>query len=143
MKLSFFLVIFFALTFFSGCKSGHKMRTVSPPEEVAPVVQNETEAEPVTVRTEGFSFELPQDRAVHDPNQYFVIIGSFRFSSNANTFKEKASEKGLNPFVLVSERGYHRIAAFSYSDEKQARAGVNYIRTKFPEYSDVWLLIRK
>lgn len=141
MKLSFILLIFFALSFFSGCKSGHKMRTVNPPEEVAPVDQNETEA--VTVRTESFSFELPQDRAVHDPNRYYVIIGSFRFSSNANTFKDKASERGLNPFVIVSERGYHRIAAFSYADEKQARAGVNSIRTNFPEYSDVWLLIRK
>jgi hypothetical protein len=142
MKLSFFLLLFFALSF-SGCKSGHKMRTVSPPEEIAPVVQNEKEAEPVTVRTESFSFELSQDGAVHDPNRFFVIIGSFRFSSNANTFKDKASEKGLNPFVIVSERGYHRIAAFSYADEKQARAGVKFIRANFPDYSDVWLLIRK
>ena len=142
MKLSFFLLLFFALSF-SGFKSCHKMRNVSPPEQVVHVVQNEKEAEPVTVRTESFSFELPQDGAVHDPNRFFVIIGSFRFSSNANTFKDKASEKGLNPFVIVSERGYHRIAAFSYADEKQARAGVNSIRTNFPEYSDVWLLIRK
>lgn len=143
MKLSFLLVFLFSITFFSACKSGHKMKTVTPPVENNTVIQTEPEPESVTIRTESFSFELPQDRAVHDPNQYFVIIGSFRFSSNANNFKNKASEKGLEPFVLVSERGYHRIAAFSYTDEQKARAGVNYIRTRFPEYGDVWLLIRK
>ena len=143
MKLSFFLAIFFALFFFSGCKSGHKMRKASPPVELVSVIQDGTEVATIPMRSESFLFELPQDKAVHDPNRYFVIIGSFRFSSNANNFKDKASEKGLNPFVLVSERGYHRIAAFSYSNENQARERVHYIRTNFPEYNDAWLLIRK
>lgn len=123
------------------------MTAAKPVTEIAPAINEvpvpeEPEVE-IPVRTESFTFELPQDRVAHDPSQYFVIIGSFRFSSNANNFKDKASLKGFVPFVLVSERGYHRIATDSYTDERMARARVHYIRTNFPEYADAWLLIRK
>jgi cell division protein FtsN len=97
----------------------------------------------VPVRTESFSFELPQDRAVHDPNQYFVIIGSFRFSSNANSFKTRLVSQGFDPIILISERGHHRISIGSYRDEAQARAHVLQVRQNFPEYHDAWLLVRK
>ncbi len=124
------------------------MTAAKPVTELAPVVEKVSvpAEEPevvIPVRTESFSFELPQDRVSHDPNQYFVIIGSFRFSSNANAFKDKASHKGFSPFVLVSERGYYRIAVDSYTDERSARARVHTVRSNFPEYADAWLLIRK
>lgn len=132
----------------AGCKTGRKMTTVKPPVEPTPVIKEdpkpaEAEIVNIPVRSESFTFELPQDRVVHDPNQYFVIIGSFRFSSNANSFKSKAANQGFYPVILISERGYQRISIDSYTDEKQARARVHYIRTRFPEYKDAWLLIRK
>lgn len=144
----FYFACILILLSLSSCKSGRKVISGSEPVAQQPALgstdsQEMVEAANIPVRTESFSFELPQDRAVHDPSRYFVIIGSFRFNSNANSFKTKLTAQGFEPVILISERGYHRISVGSYRDEAQARAHVIQVRQNFPEYHDAWLLIRK
>jgi hypothetical protein len=145
---NFFFALSFILIIFSSCRTGRKMTSI--PDQggnlsVHGAIDSPEAGETlnIPVRTESFSFELPQDRAVHDPNQYFVILGSFRFNSNANSFKTKLTTQGFEPVILISERGYHRISVASYRDEAQARAHVIQVRQSFPEYHDAWLLVRK
>ena len=98
---------------------------------------------PVTEREERFTFTQVQDQVIHDPNTYFVIMGSFRSTENAERFKDILAEQGFEPFVLISESGLHRVSIDSFTDETVARNRVQRIRNNYPEYKDAWLLIRK
>ncbi|MFW6043059.1 MAG: SPOR domain-containing protein [Marinilabiliaceae bacterium] len=75
--------------------------------------------------------------------RYYVIIGSFRFYDNATTYKEDLKEEGFVPVVLENENGLFRISVAAYDEEKPARKNIASIRRNYPQYSDVWLLIRK
>jgi len=113
----------------------------APREPETPVVE-EVPA-PVPMREERFTFAEDVDRVVHDPNLYFVILGSFRSPENANRFKDALADQGFEPVILISESGLHRVSIDSFTDEIVARTRVNRIRNNYPEYQDAWLLIRK
>ncbi len=143
-----YLILFLSTLFltFSSCGTKRRMTVVDPPVVETPIVPEVREpiAEPaVTIRTERVTIELPEDRVVHGQSQYFVIIGSFRISSNANRFKERVELQGFRPVILISEAGLHRICVDSFTDENEARARVRSIRVRFPQYHDTWLLKRK
>lgn len=135
-----------------SCKS--KRLTVideEPPVVIAPVEEPEQIPEPVlevenldiTVREERFSFDNEEDQIIHDPNMYFVIVGSFRSNENARRFSDIVEKQGFSPVLLLSETGFHRVSVDSYTNELSARARVMHIRRDFPEYNDTWLLIRQ
>lgn len=113
----------------------------APREPEAPVAE-EVPA-PVPMREERFTFAQDADRVVHDPNLYFVILGSFRSPDNANRFKDALVEQGFEPVILISESGLHRVSIDSFTDEIVARTRVNRIRNNYPDYKDAWLLIRR
>ncbi|MGQ1890668.1 SPOR domain-containing protein [Thermophagus sp. OGC60D27] len=74
---------------------------------------------------------------------YYVIIGSFRYLENAKNYKETLIKKGFVPIVLENEKGLFRVSVAAYNEEDPARRNIGSIRENYPEYSDVWLLIRK
>ena len=121
-------------------------QVVPSPHVVAKPVEEpvrEPEPVPVSEREERFTFTQVQDQVIHDPNTYFVIMGSFRSTENAERFKDILAEQGFEPFVLISESGLHRVSIDSFTDETVARNRVQRIRNVYPEYKDAWLLIRK
>ena len=75
--------------------------------------------------------------------QYYVIIGSFRYLDNAQNYKVTLTQKGFVPIILENENGLFRVSVAAYNEEGPARQNINSIRVNYPEYSDVWLLIRK
>lgn len=76
--------------------------------------------------------------------KYYVILGSFIEMSNALNFNDKLKTKGFNsPILLKSETGNYRVSVFSSDSENEARAKINSILDIYPEYNDVWLLIKK
>lgn len=111
-----------------------------PVEEVVAEVE---EPEPVPQREERFTFAQEEDKVIHDPNLYFVILGSFRSADNANRFMDALVAQGFQPVILISESGLHRVSIDSFTDEEVARIRVQRIRTNYPEYKDAWMLIRK
>jgi hypothetical protein len=62
--------------------------------------------------------------------------------NNAKNYRETLLNKGFTPIILHSETGYYRVCVNSYQNESDARARVAQIRQTYPEYSDVWLLIK-
>ena len=102
-----------------------------PPAPVIPVVE------------ERFEFEKKKDELEQQVNRFFVILGSFRVSDNANNFRSRLEKEGFTPVILVSETGFHRISIDSYSQEAEARQRVLQIRRTNPQYHDAWLLIRR
>lgn len=133
-----------------SCRSKRMVPIEEPPVVVAPVEEPDPIPEPVVeapveiqVREERFTFEREEDKIQHDPNMYFVIVGSFRSNDNARRFTETLKEQGFSPVILLSETGFHRVSVNSYTNEASARARVMHIRTDFPAYHDTWLLIRK
>jgi len=75
--------------------------------------------------------------------RFYVIIGSFGVYENAQKFKKQLMSEDFFPGILVNENGLFRVSVNSYDDEALARTKINDIRTKFPKYSDVWLLVKK
>jgi cell division protein FtsN len=153
-KLMTVLMIAAVLT---ACRSGKDMNPVgytSPPvrpevretprqpEPVRPAPEPETAAV-IPVVEERFQFERKQDELDHQINSFFVILGSFRVSENANKYKNMLENSGFTPVILLSETGLHRVSVGSFSREADARQRVLQIRGIYPEYHDAWLLIRK
>ena len=141
-NVALILTLLAAALAFQSCKA-KQMAAVDPSDTVAELPVTEPEPEPpqdITVRTERFTFVRDEDKT---QNEFFVILGSFQQSENADRFKLTLSNQGFDPIILLSETGFNRVCVNSYTDEFQARRRVQQIRTEFPQYHDAWLLIRK
>ncbi len=75
--------------------------------------------------------------------KYFIILGSFSQEANANKLVGRLAQQGFAPNILRSPTGMYRVSGFYFNDEDAARLEVAEIRKKYPEYSDLWLLIKK
>jgi len=107
-----------------------------------PKTEEDGEQEEIVVREEKVrSVDVEEDE--ENIFRYYVIIGSFRFYDNATTYKEELTEEGFVPVILENENGLYRVSVAAYDDEKPARNNIASIRRNYPQYSDVWLLIRK
>jgi cell division protein FtsN len=86
---------------------------------------------------------VPNDNKVPDSHKYFVIIGSFRSPVNARKFQSQISRDGFNSEILKNETGLYRVSVRATDDILEARNEVRRIWSRFPVYSDTWMLIRK
>ncbi|MBW6534997.1 MAG: SPOR domain-containing protein [Mariniphaga sp.] len=102
----------------------------------------QTNNETVAMRKEQVSFTTQEDKSLNESNNFFVILGSFSQLNNAKNYRETLLNKGFTPIILHSETGYYRVCVNSYQNEYDARTRVGQIRQTYPEYSDVWLLIK-
>jgi len=100
------------------------------------------EQEPVAMRKEQVTFTRQEDKAQNETNTFFVILGSFSNLNNARNYRETLLNQGFTPIILHSETGYYRVCVNSYQDESEARGRVSQIRQNYPQYADVWLLIK-
>jgi len=156
-------ILFIALAFgmvFSACKSKKELATSPytsdpaaqpkvfsvPTSEPATVKEEEPELKdekPVSMRKEQVTFTTQADKSQNEVNTFFVIIGSFSQLENAKNYRETLINQGFTPIILHSETGYYRVCVNSYKEEVDARGRVAQIRQSFPQYSDVWLLIKE
>lgn len=102
----------------------------------------QTDSEPIAIRKEQVTFTTQADKSLNETNNFFVILGSFSQLNNAKNYRETLLNKGFTPIILHSETGYYRVCVNSYQNEGDARSRVSQIRQTYPEYSDVWLLIK-
>jgi cell division protein FtsN len=147
---------------FTGCKSKKQMAqspyTTDPSTQpkVFTVPASESQPQPqvvqqtappaandqISMRKEQISFTQQEDKAQNEANNFFVILGSFSQLDNAKNYRETLLGKGFTPIILHSETGYYRVCVNSYQQEGEARTRISQIRQSYPEYSDVWLLIK-
>lgn len=73
--------------------------------------------------------------------KYYIIIGSFQVLDNARRFSNDLTNEGFSPILLESEHGFFRVSVASFNDELDARSRHAQIRSQYPKYNDVWLLI--
>jgi cell division protein FtsN len=127
-----------------SCSVMHKTRKISSSEidvpqkaQVAAVPEKSVE-EPIVEIKE----KLVEVKNVPvDPHQYFVIIGSFKNLSNANTHQKIVASDGFTSVLLQNESGLYRVSVKSTDDISIARNEIRRIRTEFKKYNDTWLLI--
>jgi cell division protein FtsN len=100
------------------------------------------EKQPVAMRKEQVTFTSQEDKEQNEVNSFFVILGSFSQLDNARNYRETLLNQGFTPIILHSETGYYRVCVNSYQSESDARNRVAQIRQSYPQYSDVWLLIK-
>ena len=116
--------------------------TASTQETVKKEEPKIAEKEPVATRKEQISFTSQVDKDQNEVNTFFVIIGSFSQLDNAKNYRETLLNQGFTPIILHSETGYYRVCVNSYQAESDARTRIAQIRQSYPQYSDVWLLIK-
>jgi len=116
---------------------GIEVRDDQTPEEDQDDAQEEIVVREEKVR----SVDIEEDE--ENIFRYYVIIGSFRFYDNATTYKKELTGEGFVPVILENENGLYRVSVAAYDDEQPARNNIASIRRNYPQYSDVWLLIRK
>ncbi len=75
--------------------------------------------------------------------KYFIILGSFKEQQNALNMTESLASKGFSPRILKNEAGFFRVSGYDFDSEKAARIEIANIREKYPEYSDLWLLVKE
>ncbi|PID89346.1 MAG: hypothetical protein CSB01_02470 [Bacteroidia bacterium] len=81
--------------------------------------------------------------AIDHKAKYFIILGSFSVEDNANKLVRRLAKQGFAPNILRSPSGMYRVSGYYFNDERAARMEVDAIRKKYPEYDDLWLLIKK
>lgn len=85
---------------------------------------------------------VPVENKPVDPRRYFVIIGSFRSIDNARKHQVDIAVDGFRVSELMrNEAGLYRVSVMATDDVSAARSEIMRIRSRFPKYNDVWLLI--
>ena len=125
-----------------GCKT----------QKIAPKpvpVKSETVVEPTNRATQPIRSEEERVSAASGEakdlgsKKFFIILGSYKVYEGAQKFKKQLMSENFFPGILINEAGLYRVSVNSYDDETAARSRVEEIRQKFPQYSDLWLLIKK
>jgi cell division protein FtsN len=136
------IVLFVIVLMAVGCKT----------QKIAPKpvpVKSETIADPSIGTTKPIRSEEERISAASGEakdlgsKKFFVILGSFQVYEGAQKFKKQLMAENFFPGILINEAGLYRVSVNSYDDEVEARSRVGEIRQKFPQYSDLWLLIKK
>jgi cell division protein FtsN len=142
----FFLLIAFVLL--AGCKT-QKIAPKPQPvaqESAAPVkdVPAPKQVKPVNVASKEERFSVAEGETDnYGTNKYFVIMGSFSVLENAKRLKETLTAENFKPLIVMNENGMYRVCGNNYDQESAARARIAEVRSEYPKYSDIWLLIKK
>ncbi|MCL4482949.1 MAG: SPOR domain-containing protein [Bacteroidetes bacterium] len=142
------LLLLLLLVSLVGCKT-QKIAPKPQPvaqETVAPATSATTQkaVKPAFISSKEERFSTATGEiADYGSNRFFVILGSFSVLENAKRLKTTLAAEDFHPVILVNKNGMYRVCGNSYAEEGAARARIAEIRAKFPQYSDVWLLIRK
>ena len=130
-----------------GCKT--KQIPPKPQPVAQPAAQTASSAtqkagKPANISSKEERFSTAQgETADYGSNKFFVIMGSFSVLENAKRLKETLTAENFKPVILKNETGMFRVCGNSYADESEARARIAEVRTNYPKYSDIWLLIKK
>lgn len=133
------IVLFLIVLMSVGCKT---KKIASKPEPV----KSETVANPgdlAVKSTEERVSAVKGEARDFGSKRFYIILGSFGVYENAQKFKKQLMAQDFFPGILVNEAGMYRVSVNSYDDETIARNRVGELRQKFPQYSDLWLLIKK
>jgi cell division septation protein DedD len=129
-----------------GCKT----QKIAPmPEPVSKTTTAKTPATSSVSSKEESVTAAKGEASDFGSKRFYVILGSFSIYDNALKFKKKLMGQDFTPGILVvtkksaDEKDLYRVSVNSYDDETQARTRISEIRQKYPDYSDVWLLIKK
>jgi cell division protein FtsN len=151
-KILYFIILIFIASACGGSKKSMKKSSPPPPpaaveQPVAkpeppkpePVIKPVVE-EPIKEVAEKL---VPIKEVPPAPNQYFVIIGSFRNYDNAINFQRIISSDRFVSILLRNEKGLYRVSVLGTNNIAEARNEIRRIRSGFPKYNDTWLLIQE
>jgi cell division protein FtsN len=126
----------------AGCKTQKIAPMPEPVSSIAKTKAAQTSAASVSSKVESVT-AAKGEASDFSSKQFYVILGSFSIYENAQRFKKQLMSEDFSPGILVNQTGLYRVSINSFDDEAQARNRISEIRQKYPQYSDVWLLIKK
>ena len=95
----------------------------------------------VTVRNENVSFVEGSPL-----KQYGVVVSSPTIKSNAVALMQELASKGYNSCVAqaqVNGNTHYRVVVCSFDTKAEAAQAREQVKSKFPKFSDAWLLYKK
>jgi cell division protein FtsN len=137
LNVVLFLVILMAV----GCKT-QKIAPKPAPVKSESVASNAYKSQSVNSKEERVTAASGEAKD-YGSKKFYIILGSFGVYENAQKFKKQLMAEDFFPGILVNEAGLYRVSVNSFDDEGAARSRVGELRQKFPQYGDLWLLIKK
>jgi cell division protein FtsN len=138
MKYLLYFLISVVL-FSSSCAGLNKRlrKSRNPVSEQKTAPDNETTIKEVEEKL------VANEDGISNLHHYFVIIGSFRNPENSKKFQEQILKEGFNSEILKNEYGLYRVSVMATNDINIARCDIRRIRSSYPKYYDIWLLMQK
>jgi cell division septation protein DedD/nucleoid DNA-binding protein len=116
-----------------------KSTSETVPPESAVTAQPEVKKEESTPVQAAGEKPVPTAR-VQPAGGYYVVAGSFRNQSNAETLKDRLEEAGLPVVIMDGPQGFIRVAIGSYADKSKALAVLREQREEAINGDGYWLL---
>ena len=98
-------------------------------------------AEAVTVREEKVRVVSTTQQGAR--GKFHIVIGSFRNLQNAQNMSDDAATQGFAPSIMENSEGLYRVAVYTTNNEQQARARIAEMRTEYPQWVGMWLLVEQ
>jgi len=137
MRVLNIILVLFVLVFV-GCKT----QKIAP--KPAPIKSETVKSESAMVNTKEERVTAANGESKdYGSKKFYIILGSFSVYENAQKFKKQLMSEDFFPGILVNEAGLYRVSVNSYDEETVARKRVLELRQKYPQYNDLWLLIKK
>ena len=130
------IVFLLFILMFPGCKT---QKIVPKPVPI----KSETVGEPSAKTIEESVTAANGEAKDLGSKKFYIILGSYKVYEGAQKFKKQLMTEDFFPGILINEAGLYRVSVNSYDDEATARSRISEIRQNFPQYSDLWLLIKK
>ncbi|HEC44082.1 MAG TPA: SPOR domain-containing protein [Bacteroides sp.] len=109
-------------------------------KEQALQTEAETSQAAVTVSQAGIVPGLSATPAIKsflpDP-EYHIVVGSFKDFGNARLLRSDLVDKGFQPRILCTEKGFYRVTAGTYTGEDEAIAR---LKSVYEHYDEAWVL---
>jgi len=90
-------------------------------------------AEPVIDNTA----TLPELATYSPPSGYYIVVGSFTRSRNAEQLKQELTQKGYDAYILQAPNGFQRVGIFTSHSEQEALNSLPAIREQIN--SGAWI----
>jgi hypothetical protein len=106
-----------------------------------PLTEAETSQDPAaTVSQAGivpaFAISPASKSFLPDP-EYHIVVGSFKDFGNARQLRSDLVNKGFQPRILCTEKGFYRVTAGTYTEEDEAIAR---LKSVYEYYDEAWVL---
>jgi len=75
--------------------------------------------------------------------RYNIVIGSFRYKTNADNLNEDMRNQGFKSFIIQNQQGFYQVIVAAFDNKSDAIETRNTLKRDYhPDFKDIWILER-